>query len=121
MKVLEARTIQEQCTVLNHLEVLENKFQEISLEKEALEARLRDQEDCRARYEKLEEEHRRVKGVAEAMVDMMYKCEKVEGSLHDAWRWLKRVVWEYEGIRKKALEWKEVYDEVATAMAKDQP
>ena len=50
------------------------------------------------------------------MVDMMRKCEGTEGSLHDSWRWVKRVVWEYEGIRKKALEWKEVYDQVTQAV-----
>jgi hypothetical protein len=37
VKLLEARTIQEQCTVLKHLGVLEAKFQELSNEKETLE------------------------------------------------------------------------------------
>jgi hypothetical protein len=51
------------------------------------------------------------------MIDMMRKCEGGEGDLHEAWRWVKRIVWEYEGIRKKALEWKEVYDQVTAAVA----
>ena len=48
---------------------------------------------------------------------------KVEGSstgdIHQVWKWVKRVVWEYQGIRKKALEWKTVYDQVTEAVNVD--
>ena len=56
-----------------------------------------------------------MKGIEKAMLDMMVKVEgdRVEGeSLHDAWKWVKGVVWEYEAIKKKALQWKKVYDSV---------
>jgi hypothetical protein len=32
--------------------------------------------------------------------------------LHGAWKWVKSVVWEYEAIKKKALQWKKVHDQV---------
>jgi hypothetical protein len=44
-----------------------------------------------------------VKGVADAMVNMMEKVEGKNGDYHEAWRWIKKVVWEYQSIRKKGL------------------
>jgi hypothetical protein len=55
--------------------------------------KLRVENERRAKYEKLEEEHKHVKGIGDAMIDMMRKSEGTEGNLHDAWRWIKRVVW----------------------------
>jgi hypothetical protein len=46
------------------------------------------------------------------MVSMMKKVDGEEGGVHEAWKWVKKVVWEYESIRQKALTWKTVYDQV---------
>jgi hypothetical protein len=43
---------------------------------------------------------------------MMEKAEGKTGNYHDAWRWVKKVVWEFETIRKKGLEWKKAYDQL---------
>jgi hypothetical protein len=37
------------------------------------------------------------------MVNMMEKVEGKNGDYHEAWRWIKKVVWEYQSIRKKGL------------------
>lgn len=42
----------------------------------------------------------------------MKKVDNIEGDTKDAWKWMKKVVWEYENIRNKAMDWKKVYDEV---------
>ena len=42
---------------------------------------------------------------------MMKAVDGKEGDLHEAWRWVKKSIGEYQSIRKKALEWKKVYDE----------
>jgi len=47
---------------------------------------------------------------------MMKKVDGVEGDLHQAWKWVKKIVWEYEGIRSKALDWKAVYDQINEAV-----
>jgi len=48
---------------------------------------------------------------------MMKKVDGVEGNVKDAWHWVKKVVWEYESIRNKAMEWKEVYEQVTQAVS----
>jgi phosphoheptose isomerase len=37
---------------------------------------------------------------------MMRKVEGKGGSARDAWKWVKKIVGEYELIKKKALKWK---------------
>jgi hypothetical protein len=37
---------------------------------------------------------------------------KGEDEIKFAWKWIKKIVWEYEAIRKKASEWKKAYDEL---------
>ena len=41
---------------------------------------------------------------------MMGKVEGKAGDLHEAWQWVKKVVTDFETIKKKALEWKTGYD-----------
>lgn len=41
---------------------------------------------------------------------MMSKVEGKDGDIREAWKWTKKVVWEYELIKKKALKWKEKCD-----------
>ena len=48
-------------------------------------------------------EFKKVKGIASALIDMMKKVEGRSGNLHDAWKWVKNIVWEHETIKKKAL------------------
>ena len=48
---------------------------------------------------------------------MMKKVDHIETPKGEdetkfAWKWIKKVVWEYEAIRKKAYEWKKAYDEL---------
>jgi hypothetical protein len=96
--------------------MLEGKFQEISDEKHHLEAQMQkirgqpmnrhqDEEevDWKERFEEVDAEHKKVKKIADGLIDMMKKVDGVDGNLKDAWRWVKKIVWEYEGIRKKAL------------------
>ena len=53
--------------------------------------------------------------ISTSMVEMLRKVEGVEGTPKQAWKWLKRVVWEHQQIRSKALEWRAVYEQVAEA------
>jgi DNA anti-recombination protein RmuC len=68
------------------------------------------------KYVKLEEQHKKIKNIAEGLIKMMKKVDGVEGDLHEAWKWVKKIVWEYEGIRTKALEWKAVSDQINEAV-----
>jgi hypothetical protein len=48
---------------------------------------------------------------------MMKKVDNIEPpSIQDpikfAWKWIKRLVWEHEAIRKKAFHWKKAYDDL---------
>lgn len=29
------------------------------------------------------------------MIDMMHKVDGADGDIHDAWKWVKKIVWEY--------------------------
>lgn len=49
----------------------------------------------------------------------MEKVEGKYGDYHEAWRWVKKVVWEYETIKKKAFEWKSAYDKVKKQQRSD--
>jgi hypothetical protein len=60
-----------------------------------------------------------VKGIAQALVNMMEKAEGRKGNYHDAWRWVKKVVWEFETMRKKGLEWKKAYDQLKVLKNQD--
>ena len=67
-------------------------------------------DDWKQKYESLNTEYKRIKGISSALVDMMVKVQgrshssqNEEYDLHDAWKWIKGVVWEYETIKKKAL------------------
>ena len=57
-------------------------------------------------------EHKKIKGIAQSLIGMMKSVEGRDGDLHEAWRWVKSSISEYHTIRKKALEWKKVYDEM---------
>jgi hypothetical protein len=65
----------------------------------------------------LEQSYKKIKGVAKGLADMMKKVDHIETPKGEdetkfAWKWIKKVVWEYEAIRKKAYEWKKAYDEL---------
>ena len=38
------------------------------------------------------------------------RCPQDQDEVKYAWKWVKKIVWEYEGIRKKANKWKKAYD-----------
>ena len=42
---------------------------------------------------------------------MMEKVDGREGTLKDAWSWVKKIVRQHSTIKKTALKWKAVYDQ----------
>lgn len=51
-----------------------------------------------------------MKGLGAGLREMMRKVEGRDGDCHEAWRWVKKSLGEYQAIRKKGLQWKEAYD-----------
>lgn len=51
-------------------------------------------------------EYKKIKGIETALIGMMEKVDGRDGDIKDAWKWNKKIVWEYQAIKKKALKWK---------------